>query len=136
MMNSEEIILEALSPKRYTILLHLKDEKHPEDIAKELNITRQAVDKHLSLLYRCGLLEKRMKESNRMKVYYQISEAGIKLLDSIDDAISNYILEIEENMENKLRELDEALVYGNLSEMEYKYLRRKEEERFSWTTHR
>ena len=107
MEDSFRYILEILTPRRFAILKYLMKERHPEEVAREFSVSRQAADKHLAILYRAGLVEKHIKEGTRPMVYYQTTDAGAKFM-------------------------NDMLVNGELSEREYWHLRRKLEVRFEW----
>ncbi len=132
MEDSFRYILEILTPRRFAILKYLMKERHPEEVAREFSVSRQAADKHIAILYRAGLVEKHIKEGTRPMVYYQTTDAGAKFMNDIVEAIENHILEIKKQISDKIREFDEMLVNGDLSEREYWHLRRKLEVRFEW----
>ncbi len=131
-MNSFDFILSLISPRRIAMLKYLYEERHPNDIAEKFAISRQAVDKHLANLYLAGLVEKRIKEGKRPMVCYTISDAGLRFAENIEDTVENYMLEIRKNIEERIKELDRELVYGNIGEREYRALRKKLEARYSW----
>ncbi len=132
MENSFRYMLETLTPRRFAILKYLMKERHPEDVAREFSVSRQAADKHLAILYRAWLVEKHIKEGTRPMVYYQTTDAGAKFINDIEEAVENHILEIKKYIYDKIREFDEMLVNGELSEQEYWHHRRKLEVRFQW----
>ncbi|NPA74985.1 MAG: winged helix-turn-helix transcriptional regulator [Euryarchaeota archaeon] len=125
-------MLELLTPRRLEILKYLSKERHPEEIAAKFKISRQAADKHLSILYRAGMVSKKVKYGKRPMVYYQITDAGAKFISNVEDLIENHILGLQKEMKYQLRELDEMLVSGEISEREYRALRRKMEVRYRW----
>ncbi len=131
-MNPFDFILNLISPQRIAILKYLYEERHPSDLAKKFSISRQAVDKHLAQLYLAGLVEKRIKVGKRPMVYYTISDAGLRFVENVEDVVEDHILEIRKNVEEEMKELDRKLVYGEINEREYRALRKKLEERYSW----
>lgn len=95
--------------------------KHPIEIAKEFNITRVAVDKRLKKLKDHGLVDPKpcvSKDSDRPIIKYELSEACVNLLDSIDDDVDDFYRQ-------KLRELDILLVTDEIEEEEYLAQRKK-----------
>jgi len=123
---------EIVSPLRIKILKSLRGERHPEDLAREFNITRQAVDKHLNLLYRFGLVDKRIKEGARPMVFYRITPEGEELLQGFEDLAQGHILNLRKRYKDEIFALDRMLVEGDISEKEYKERRRVLERRFQW----
>ena len=65
-------------------------------------------------------------------VYYTISDAGLRFVENVEDAVENHILEIRKNVEERINELDRELVYGEINEREYRTHRKKLEARYSW----
>ena len=132
MKRTAEELLRALTPKRYEILKLLREEKHPDEIAKTLRISRQAADKHLSTLYRLGMVDKRIKEGNRPMVYYKSSEQAMELVCDLEELMESYINALRDEVSSQIKQLDENLVYGKITEGEYWRLRRRLEARFEW----
>ncbi len=132
MDSASKFILGILTPRRFEILKYLSKERHPDEIAAEFKISRQAADKHLSMLYRAGMVSKVVKYGKRPMVYYQITGAGAKFVSDVEDLVENHILGLKKEVRDQLRELDEMLVYGQISEEEYLRRRRIMERRLSW----
>ncbi len=125
-------IAEMVSPLRIKILDTLRNERHPEDLAREFGITRQAVDKHLTLLYRFGLVDKRIKEGARPMVFYRITPEGEDFLQSFEDMARGHILNLRKRYKDELFTLDRMLVNGDITEREYRERRKILERRFQW----
>lgn len=114
-------LLEAISSNADLINSLRDGAKHPTEIAKEFDVTRMAIDKRLKKLKKHGLVEPKpcvSTKSDRPILKYELTEACIELLDSIDDDVDDFY-------RAKLRELDLLLVTNKIAEDEY-LIRRKE----------
>ncbi len=127
-----EHFADVLTPVRIKILRMLREEKHPEEIAEKLSITRQGVDKHLSILYRYGMVDKRVKMGRRPMVFYRITSEGEDFLQNFEELVENHILAIKNRYKEELLTLDRDLVDGKITENEYWRARKDMEKRFSW----
>ena len=131
MKPSEEMAL-VISPLRIKLLESLRDERHPEEMAREFGITRQAVDKHLSILYRFGLVDKRVKEGARLMVFYQITSEGEEFLQGFETLSEGHFVGLRKRYKEELINLDRMLVNGEMDEGEYRRRKRALEKRFGW----
>ncbi len=131
-MEKMEFIASQLTAVRIKILKMLKKEKHPEEIAEELEITRQAVDKHLKILYDLGMVKRKIKYGKRIQVYYEISEAGEEFLMNFEEMVNNYILSMRKSEREEIMKLDNMLVNGEINEREYWKRRKAIEGRLGW----
>jgi len=123
---------EIISPLRLRILESLKEEKHPSELASEFKITRQAVDKHLTLLYNYGLVDKRIKISHRPMIFYRITLEGEDFLQNLNEVAREHILSLRKRYKDELFILDQMLVDGKIDEREYLERKRNLDKRFSW----
>ncbi|AGB04747.1 putative transcriptional regulator [Aciduliprofundum sp. MAR08-339] len=130
-MNTEQFT-DVLTPVRIKILRMLREEKHPEEIAEKLSITRQGVDKHLSILYLYGMVDKRIKMGRRPMVFYRITSEGEDFFQNFEELVENHILAIKNRYKEELLTLDRMLVDGKITENEYLRARKDMEKRFSW----
>ena len=131
-MDVEKKIAEVITPTRIAILHMLRDKKHPEEIARALNVTRQAVDKHLSLLYILGLVNKEIGVKNRPMVFYVITPEGEEFIQNFEYLVENHILNMRKRYKEELFNLDRMLVNGEISEREYKEKRNTLNKRLGW----
>ena len=131
-MNPSEKMSFIISPLRIRILESLMEEKHPEELAREFGITRQAVDKHLFLLYQYGLVDKRVKAGTRPMVFYQITAEGEELLQSFENIAEGHFVSVKKRYKEELFTLDRMLVNGELTEGEYKRRKNALDKRFGW----
>jgi len=125
-------IAALISPLRLKMLNLLRREMHPEELAQEFGITRQAVDKHLSLLYKYGLVDKRIKEGARPMVFYRITSEGEEFLQNFEDLAQGHIVNIRKRYKEEIFSLDRMLVDGEITEMEYRGRKRALDRRFQW----
>jgi predicted transcriptional regulator len=108
-------LLEAISSNADIISSLRQGPKHPKEIAKEFDITRVAVDNRLKKLKKLGLIDPKpcvSKNSDRTIIKYELSDACLNLLESIDNDVDNYY-------NQKLRELDILLATDEIREEEY-----------------
>ncbi len=131
-MEKVEFVASQITATRLRILRMLRREKHPEEIAEELKITRQAVDKHLKILYDLGMVERKIKYGKRIQVYYEISEAGGEFLMNFEEIVNNYILSVRKSEREEIMKIDNMLVNGEINEREYLKRRKDIEKRFGW----
>ncbi len=121
-MNRGSIKLLGVISSNDDIINSLRDRaKHPKEIAKELEISRVAVDKRLKKLKKHGLVEPKAcvsKNSDRTIIKYELSGACLQLLDSIDNDVNNYY-------KQKLRDLDILLATDEIDENDYLEKRQK-----------
>ncbi len=135
-MDSLATMAELVTPVRLKMLKALREEMHPGDLAKQFDMTRQAVDKHLSLLYRFGLVDKKVKVEIRPKVYYVITSEGEDFLENFEDLAMSHVLSVKKRYKDEIFTLDRMLVDGEITESEYRRRKRAVEKRFSWVIER
>ncbi len=95
-------------------------------------MSRQGVDKHLSILYEYGFIDKRVKMGKRPMVYYSLTSEGADFLSGFEDLVHSHILSIRDRYRESLAAFDRMLVDGEISEKEYWHLRKDIENRFRW----
>lgn len=95
---------------------------HPDELAEELKLTRQAIDKHLILLHEWGMVERNavFPLDGRPKIIYELTKSGRKLMNTLDNIAERYKKTIIERVENEIENLDMKLASGELSEKVYK----------------
>ncbi len=125
-------IVRVISPLRVEMLNLLRKEMHPEELARRFQITRQAVDKHLAILYRYGFIDKRIKESVRPMVFYRVTSEGEEFMQNLEDLVQGHIMNIRKRYREELLSLDRMLVEGEINEREYRNKIRGLEKRFGW----
>jgi predicted ArsR family transcriptional regulator len=117
-------VLKKLTEARLRVIDCLKNGRdHPDDIAKDLKITRQAVDHHLQILCGLGIVSKMgglSENKGRPRVRYGMTREGQKLLGDIENAVLNYSDLLEEAYKRRQRAIDDLLLDGRISEEEYR----------------
>ncbi|MEF8835406.1 MAG: ArsR family transcriptional regulator [Candidatus Thermoplasmatota archaeon] len=95
---------------------------HPDDLAEELELTRQAVDKHLVELHDWGMVERNaiFPHEGRPKIVYELTKAGKRLMNTLDSLAEKYRETMVDRAENEIEQLDRKLAEGDLSEKIYK----------------
>lgn len=124
MEESHLALLKSLSSaKRQRILdLLANGMGHPEDLAGAMNLTRQAVDHQLDLLRRSGMVQKSafISEKGRPKVIYHVRPGAEKYLKDLVQLSQAFLSRMKGEYDFRLRELDEKLITGQMSEGTYK----------------
>ncbi len=117
-------VLESLATEaRLKVLDCLRSGRvHPDEIAKDLGIARQAVDYHLQILCDLGVISKGAMSGHkrRPRVSYSITSEGQQLLDGLENAVLNYSDLLEEAYRRKQRTIDDLLLDGEITEEEYR----------------
>ncbi len=125
-------VAELISPTRIKILRELKNEKHPEELAAEFEMTRQGVDKHLAILYNMGLVDKKIKDMKRPMIFYFLTKEGECFLQDFENLVENLVIDLRKRQREELLVLDKMLVDGKISEAEYLRKKSNLEKRFRW----
>jgi len=124
-MKSENLcILSELSSKtRNDVIECLKQGRtHPEEIAKKIGITRQAVDVCLLKLYKLGIVDRDaiFPPKKRPKISYRLTERGIILLEDVENVVEKYRDMLEKDFFRAQEDLENQLLNGKISEGIYK----------------
>jgi len=108
---------------------------HPDDLAEELGLTRQAVDKHLVKLHEWGMVERNavFPPEGRPKIVYDLTRSGKKLMNTLDKLARRYRATMIERAENEIEQLDRKLAEGELSEKVYKKKIKEIKQRWGYT---
>ena len=94
---------------------------HPEDIAEDLEMTRQAVDKHLIELHNWGLVERNaiFPPDGRPKIVYELTSECRQLVKVLDSIAEKYKQSMVKRAEKEIEHLDMKLAEGELAEKIY-----------------
>ncbi|MBS3782413.1 MAG: winged helix-turn-helix transcriptional regulator [Candidatus Thermoplasmatota archaeon] len=108
---------------------------HPDDLAEELDLTRQAVDKHLVELHDWGMVERNavFPPEGRPKIIYELTKAGKRLMNTLDNLAERYRETMLERAEEEIEQLDMKLASGELSEKIYKKKVKEIKERWNYS---
>lgn len=95
---------------------------HPDEIAKDLKITRQAVNNHLDTLCRLGIIERAASApgKERPKIVYSLTSHGLQLLQDMDAALAHYQDLIDNAYQRAEASLDDLLLRGLITEEIYR----------------
>ncbi|MGM0405309.1 MAG: ArsR/SmtB family transcription factor [Thermoplasmatota archaeon] len=94
---------------------------HPEDIADDLDMTRQAVDKHLLELHDWGLVERNavFPPDGRPKIMYELTRECKQLIKVLDRIGDKYRRSMINRAEKEIEQFDIKLVEGEIAEKIY-----------------
>ena len=108
---------------------------HPDDLAEELGLTRQAVDKHLIELHEWGIVERNavFQHQGRPKIIYELTKPGKKLMNTLDNLAERYKKTLLDRAEEEIKQLDMKLAMGEISEKIYRKKLRELKERWSYS---
>ncbi|MFO7793106.1 MAG: ArsR family transcriptional regulator [Candidatus Saliniplasma sp.] len=99
----------------------MKGYDHPEDIADDLEMTRQAVDKHLIELHDWGLVERNavFPPDGRPKIVYELTRECKQLTKVFDRIANKYKKSMINRAEKEMEHLDIKLAEGEIVENIY-----------------
>ncbi|MFW6038684.1 MAG: ArsR/SmtB family transcription factor [Candidatus Saliniplasma sp.] len=94
---------------------------HPDDIASDMDMTRQAVDKHLIELHDWGLVERNaiFPHDGRPKIIYELTKECKQLIKVFDRIADKYRNSMVNRAEKEMEQLDIKLVEGYIAEKIY-----------------
>lgn len=119
---TEQLLRLFSSKTRCRIIKMLKGGyDHPEDIADELDMTRQAIDKHLIELHDWGLVERNavFPPDGRPKIVYELTKEGKQLMNVFDKIGDRYRQTMIDRAEKEMEQLDSKLAHGEIIEKVY-----------------
>ncbi|TFG10754.1 ArsR family transcriptional regulator [Candidatus Heimdallarchaeota archaeon] len=109
---------------RRTILKLLSNMKLTADeLTKELDISRPAVEKHLKQMLEIGLIERKADTYPTLKYIYTIPVPGIDLLSNVSDAIDTFITTLREEYNRRLENEEQMYVLGMSSKERYEAIK-------------
>lgn len=109
---------------RRTILQLLSNMKLTADeLTKELNISRPAVEKHLKQMLEIGLIERKADTYPTLKYIYTIPTPGIDLLSNVSDAIDTFLTSLTEEYTRRLENEEQMYVLGMSSKERYEAIK-------------
>jgi predicted ArsR family transcriptional regulator len=115
----EGVLDVAASKVRMDILEAIaKGTDHPDDLATKFKITRQAVDKHITLMYSLGLLERAASypPDGRPRIVYTLSKGATDLIKDLRMRVQRYADDRNDEFLAEVSRLDSKLASGELSE--------------------
>ncbi len=132
---TEELLSLFSSSTRCKIIEMLSEGyDHPDDLAEDLDLTRQAVDKHLLELHDWGLVERNaiFPPDGRPRIVYELTTECKQLTKTLDRISDRYRQTIIDRAEREIENLDDKLADGDLSEKIYNKKVEKVKERWGY----
>lgn len=127
-----EIHLLTARPKMEIIRI-LHSRHIPDEIASELGMTRQAVDKNIKDLVRYGIVTRTWKTgSRRPRVEFSLSEMGMEFYSNLEKLIQSYRREGNTIAIQILRDLDLALIKKEISPERYMETKEEIKRQYGW----
>lgn len=127
-----EIHLLTARPKMEIIRI-LHSRHTPDEIASELGMTRQAVDKNIKDLVRYGIVTRTWKTgSRRPRVEFSLSEMGMEFYSNLEKLIQSYRREGNTIAIQILRDLDLALIKKEISPERYMETKEEIKRQYGW----
>jgi predicted transcriptional regulator len=127
-----EIHLLTARPKMEIIRI-LHSRHTPDEIASELGMTRQAVDKNIKDLVRYGIVTRTWKTgSRRPRVEFSLSEMGMEFYSNLEKLIQSYRREGNTIAIQILRDLDLALIKREISPERYMETKEEIKRQYGW----
>ena len=127
-----EIHLLTARPKMEIVKI-LHSRHAPDEIASELGMTRQAVDKNLKDLVKYGIVTRTWKNGpRRPRVEFSLTQMGTEFYDNLEKLIRNYRVEGKANAIQMLRDLDLALIKKEVSPERYMETMEEIKRQYEW----
>lgn len=105
----------------------------PDEIASELGMTRQAVDKNIKDLVRYGIVTRTWKTGSRgPRVELSLSEMGMEFYSNLEKLIQSYRREGNTIAIQILRDLDLALIKKEISPERYMETKEEIKRKYGW----
>lgn len=105
----------------------------PDEIASELGMTRQAVDKNIKDLLKFGIVYRTWKTgSGRPKVEFYLSVMGKELYRNLEKLMREYREEGSASTIQMLRDLDLAFINGEVNAQRYREMGEEIKEQQKW----
>jgi predicted ArsR family transcriptional regulator len=91
---------------------------HPDDLAKKMDATRQAVDKHLAMLMDLGFIERQavFAPSGRPRVAFRVTKGTREMIVEIGRLVGEFRGRIEDGYRSERSDLDRELAEGILDQ--------------------
>ena len=91
---------------------------HPDILAKKMDATRQAVDKHLTTLTSLGLIERHavFAPSGRARIAYRLAEGTRELIEAVGKQFESHLDRLTATYRVARESLDRDLAEGRLDQ--------------------
>ncbi|NPD87935.1 MAG: ArsR family transcriptional regulator [Asgard group archaeon] len=94
-----------------------------DELTKELNISRPAVEKHLKQMLEIGLIERKADTYPTLKYIYTIPEPGVDLISNIQDSIETFIASLMDEFTRRLENEEQMYLLGMSSKERYEAIK-------------
>jgi predicted transcriptional regulator len=115
------IFRDASRRKILTLLSNMK--LTADELTKELQISRPAVEKHLKQMLDIGLIERKADTYPTLKYIYTIPEPGIDLISNVKDSIDQFITSLKEEYTRRLENEEQMYLLGMSSKERYEAIK-------------
>lgn len=115
------IFRDASRRKILTLLSNMK--LTADELTKELQISRPAVEKHLKQMLDIGLIERKADTYPTLKYIYTIPEPGIDLISNVQDSIDQFITSLKEEYTRRLENEEQMYLLGMSSKERYEAIK-------------
>lgn len=96
-----------------------------DELTKELEISRPAVEKHLKQMLDIGLIERIADTYPTLKYLYTIPEPSVDLMSNIQDSIEEFVTSIKDNYSRRLENEEQLYLLGMSSKERYEAIKEK-----------
>ncbi|MHA1201206.1 MAG: ArsR/SmtB family transcription factor [Candidatus Heimdallarchaeaceae archaeon] len=94
-----------------------------DELTKELEISRPAVEKHLKQMLDIGLIERIADTYPTLKYLYTIPEPSVDLMSNIQDSIEEFVTSIKDNYSRRLENEEQLYLLGMSSKERYEAIK-------------
>ena len=94
-----------------------------DELTKELQISRPAVEKHLKQMLDIGLIERKADTYPTLKYIYTIPEPGVDLISNVKDSIDQFITSLKEEYSRRLENEEQMYLLGMSSKERYEAIK-------------
>jgi len=94
-----------------------------DELTKELDISRPAVEKHLKQMLEIGLIERKADTYPTLKYIYTIPEPGIDLISNVQDSIETFVSSLFEEFTRRLENEEQMYLLGMSSKERYEAIK-------------
>ncbi len=116
------IFRDASRRKILTLLSNMK--LTADELTKELQISRPAVEKHLKQMLDIGLIERKADTYPTLKYIYTVPEPGVDLISNVKDSIDQFITSLKEEYTRRLENEEQMYLLGMSSKERYEAIKK------------
>jgi len=130
---THEVLSEVASSSRVRILACIeRGVAHPDAIAHELQLSRTAVDPHLTALVRIGILRRHPvpSQGNKPRIHFLFTDVGPKLLEDLEAAVETHRLRLRTAAHSETEALEAEFLRGGINEDELRQRRSRLQEKW------